>query len=94
MQATGLRVANEPGAHRSSVTYSRARMSDLIAEADLDDYETLREVRNAIEYPEPGTRNVLTADDAAEIAAAERTVVAVTRWWIQRAQEPDHRQPT
>ncbi len=64
MQASGLRVANEPGAHRISVIYSRTRLSDLVAEVDLDDYETLREVRNAIEYPEPGTRNVLTADDA------------------------------
>ena len=95
MQANGLRVANEPGAHRASVSYSRQRMNDLVADADLDDYEALREVRNAIEYPEPGTRNVLTEDDATEIAgAAERVVVAATRWWIQRAEELKRQRPS
>jgi hypothetical protein len=83
MQANGLRAANEPGAHRASVRYSRARMSDLVAAGDLDDYEVLRDVRNQIEYPEPGTRNALTRDDASEIAsAAERIVRAVATWWI------------
>jgi hypothetical protein len=83
MQANGLRVANEPGAHRASVRYCRARMSHLIAAGDLDDYEVLRDVRNRIEYPEPGTRNALTPGDAEEItAAAERIVRAVATWWI------------
>lgn len=95
LQANGLRVANEPGAHRVSVTYSRERMYDLVTDADLDDYEALREVRNAIEYPDPGTRNVLTENDATEIAAAaERVVIAVTRWWIQQGEGLKRRRQT
>lgn len=86
LQANGLRVANEPGAHRVSVAYSRARLSGLVTEADLDEYEALREVRNAIEYPEAGTRNVLTTDEATQVAAAaERIAVSITRWWIDRS---------
>jgi hypothetical protein len=94
MQASGLRVANLPGAHRTSVAYSRSRMGALLEASDLDDYEALREVRNAIEYPEPGVRNTLSADDAKSIAAAaDRVVIAVTSWWIERSapQEPHAR---
>jgi hypothetical protein len=84
MQAGGLRVANTPGAHRASVIYSRARLTELVDASDLDTYEALREVRNQIEYPETDTRNAVDVEDAAEVVATgERIVVAITSWWVR-----------
>jgi hypothetical protein len=83
MQAHGLRIASRPGAHRAAVIYARERMSDLVDEKDLDSYEALREVRNRIEYPNPGARNTVTTADSDEIVrAARRLADAVIRWWI------------
>ena len=48
MHARGYRLANEPGAHRTGVSYARSEMAELLAKADLHDYEVLRDVRNRI----------------------------------------------
>jgi hypothetical protein len=84
MHANGYRFANEPGAHRTSVSYARTEMVELLAKADLDDYEVLRDVRNRIEYPDPTSTDMLSATDAEEVVAtAGRVVTAIATWWLK-----------
>ena len=84
MHANGYRLANEPGAHRTSVSYGRTEMVELLTESDLADYEVLRDVRNRIEYPDPTSNDALSATDAEEVvAAAGRVVSATATWWLK-----------
>ena len=83
MHANGYRLANEPGAHRTSVAYARAQMGELLPESDLAEYEVLRDVRNRIEYPDPASNDALSPVDAGEVAvAADRIVSATAAWWL------------
>jgi hypothetical protein len=53
LNANGLRAKSGDGSHRSRVEYARVAMSSIVSEADLEKYQTARQVRREAEYPSP-----------------------------------------
>jgi hypothetical protein len=76
MRANGYRVAKGPGAHRKTGEYAAAALDKLGIEAQLDEFDTLRQIRNQSEY---GALVVEEAEVARAHTAAEIIVEAVAR---------------
>lgn len=87
MNASGLRITNQQGAHIVAVDYAAEAMGDIFDETRLAQYEQLRRLRNTAEYPfSSPTRVPVTDKDAAvAVALAEHTVEAVIAWWAKRS---------
>jgi len=76
MRASGYRVAKGPAAHRKTGEYAAAALDKLGIEAQLDEFDTLRQIRNQSEY---GALVVEEAKVARAHTAAEVIVEAVAR---------------
>lgn len=87
MNASGLRVTNQQGAHVVAVDYAAEAMGDVFDETRLAQYEQLRRLRHTAEYPfSSPTRVPVTGKDAtAAVALAEHTVEAVIAWWAKKS---------
>jgi hypothetical protein len=76
MRANGFRVTKGPGAHRKTGEYAVAALDKLGIEAQLDEFDTLRQTRNQSEY---GALVVEAAEVVRAHTAAETIVEAVAR---------------
>jgi hypothetical protein len=65
MNANALRVTNPVSSHKTVIDYARGRMSSIVAQADLELLDILRELRHSAEYPlSRDTRVPLKPSDA------------------------------
>ena len=87
MNASGLRIVNQQGAHVVAVDYAAEAMADVFDRTQLVQYEQLRRLRNTAEYPfsSPTRVPVTDRDAAVAVALAEHTVEAVIAWWAKRS---------
>ncbi len=87
MNASGLRVTNQQGAHVVAVDYAAEAMGDVFDETRLAQYEQLRRLRHTAEYPFSSPTHVpVTGKDAAvAVALADGTVKAVIAWWAKKS---------
>lgn len=87
MNASGLRITNQQGAHVVAVDYAAEAMADVFDGKQLVQYEQLRRLRNTAEYPFSSPTRVPVTDKDAAVAVllAEHTVEAVIVWWAKRS---------
>jgi hypothetical protein len=87
MNASGLRIANQQGAHVVAVDYAAEAMADVFDGTRLVQYEQLRRLRNTAEYPFSSPTRVPVTDNDATVAVklAEHTVEAVIAWWAKKS---------
>lgn len=87
MNASGLRMTNQQGAHVAAVDYAAERMEDVFDEIQLAQYEQLRRLRHLAEYPfsSPTHLPVTGKDAAVAVALADETVKAVIAWWARKS---------
>jgi hypothetical protein len=67
LNASGLRAKSGEGSHRYRVEYARVAMSGIVSEADIDKYQTARQVRHDAEYPSPEKPLHLVPADAQQM---------------------------
>lgn len=81
----GLKISGKDQ-HQNAVEYTYSAMADLVDTEQLDVYAELRMVRNrVVEYPPIGGFAPPTTEEASRyLAAADRLVTAVQRWWREQ----------
>lgn len=77
MRAFGYRVANEAGAHRLAIEYSRMVLADVITADDATALDELRRDRNTAEYGDFASRSITPARAREALRLATRVVNAV-----------------
>ena len=83
MNAAGLRISNQPGAHKVAIDYAAEKMAGVFDETRLLQYEQLRVLRHRAEYPFSSSMRLSIGpkDSAVAVALAAETVNAVIAAW-------------
>jgi hypothetical protein len=88
LNANGLRAKSGDGSHRSRVEYARVAMSTIVSHADIDKYQTARQIRHEVEYPRPERPVHLLPADAQQMLVLATTFHKAMSNYLRNDGEP------